>query len=36
MVRAIVFGVIIVALVGPTWATAEQAAQRDLTDLTGV
>ena len=36
MVRAIVFGVIIVALVGPKWATAEGVSQKDLTDLTGV
>jgi hypothetical protein len=36
MVRAIVLGVIIVALVGPKWATAEEASQKDLKDLTGV
>ena len=34
MVRAILFGVIIVAaLVGPKWATAEQASEKDFTGV---
>ena len=33
MVRAILFGVIVVALVGPKWATAEDASEKDFTGV---